>query len=294
MTSQVSTVALSDRLAEISERAPFEVRWKFHDLRGGSTHGRGESHPVPDAGTSRVVLYLACLHAASQGTLDLTASVRYEARHREGHDAGILRWMDPGLTISLGDALAQVIITGDGVASAMVLDHLDTGASTATDLITEFCRAVGLSTTRPAASDDSASTVDVPMVTSAEDQLALVVSLRASAEGGTAPLDLGLSPDLAREALRVMSSVLRTDGITAKLPGHGPFLAHVAHTACDGGTGDRPASHWADAGIAYQDETASYALAVFCTDVPAEIDGLPGQLYAIDTIGELSAACWNR
>lgn len=275
--------AATGLMTTMAERAPFPVSWQLRDLRTGATAGGEEHRTVPEAGTLRLLLYLACLRAAAKNALDLDTPLRYEERHRQGHDAGILRWMTPGLTVSLGDALAQLIITADGVADALVREHLDGGPRSATDLMDGLCERADLTATRPADG-----------VTSAADQVALVTSLVTTATGGTPARDLGLSAELASTALQVMASVLRTDGIAGRLPGHGPFLAEVAHLTCDGGTGDRFAAHWGDVGVAYQHGAPSYALAVFCTNVPEMVDGRPGRVHAVETIGAMSAVYWDH
>ena len=58
-----------------------------------------------------------------------------------------------------------------------------------------------------------------------------------------------IDASLAEEALRIMRSVLKTDGIAAVLPAHGPFLADVGHLPCGGGTAGQWATDWAHTGV---------------------------------------------
>lgn len=275
---------LRERLAEMTAARPFTVSWYLIDLRDSREfHERGDT-PVPCAGTDRLLLYLSCLRAVQRGQLDLSVPVTYEERHRSGAGSGIIRWMSPGLTITLGDALAQTIITGDSVATALVREELAARTVPAPDLVDGFCADAGLAQANCATS----------RVTSAYDQACLVESLVALARGAPPRVDLGIDQSLAARALDVMSSVLSTAGISAHLPGYGPFNARVAHLTCDGGNGEQPARHWADAGVVYQEGAPSYVLAAFCTGVPETVDGLPGAAAALGALGDLSAECWRR
>ncbi|MGH3096158.1 MAG: serine hydrolase [Streptosporangiales bacterium] len=277
--------SLSERLAAITAAQPFEVSWYVVDMRdGGEVHHRGEA-PVPCAGIERLLLYLSCLRAVQRGQLDPNATVTYEERHRSTARHGVLRWMTPGLSITVGDALAQMVITGDSVGAALVREQLAARQMPASELVDGFCADAGLSSTRYGAPDGT---------TTAYDQARLVESLVARAHDRVPQLELGLDPPRAARAVEVMCSVASTTGITAHLPGYGPFNARVAHLACDGGDDEPPARNWADVGVVYQQGEPSYALAAFCTGVPETIDGLPGSAVTLAAIGNLSAACWHR
>lgn len=279
--------SLHERLEAITADQPFEVSWYFIDMRdGGDLHYHGEA-PVPSAGTERLLLYLSCLRAVQRGQLDLNATVRYEDRHRSAARYGVLRWMTPGLRITVGDALAQLIITGDSVGAALVREELASRQMPAFDLVDQFCADTGLSAT---------STIDGRPSTTPYDQARLVESLVSRAHDRPPRLDVGVDPPLAAQAVDLMSSVLSTTGITAHLPGYGPFHARVAHLACEGGEDDaiRSACALADAGVVYQEGVPSYALAVFCTGIPETLGGVPGTAAALTTMGALSAECWSR
>lgn len=276
---------LDARIRERLEREPFATSWYIHDLRNGTTIAGGAGGTPVAAGAGRLLLLVAFLDKVQRGTFKLSDPVVYEEKHRVGATQGIIQWLAPGKQLAIRDALAQSIITGDSVSVAMIEDYLSARGTSPEALITSFCSDAGIEL-----GGFGESFIDAAV--SVKDLVGLVDRLEGLRTGAADKNGFVIDASLAEEALRIMRSVLKTDGIAAVLPGHGPFLADVGHLPCDGGTAGKWSTDWADTGVVYRDGAARYSVSVTCNGVPEDIDGEPGPYRARSAIADVSYLLW--
>ncbi|GAA5068026.1 beta-lactamase class A [Thermocatellispora tengchongensis] len=269
------------RLNVLCSAQPFVTGWALVELRTGERASRAGARPFPAASTRKVAVLMTVLRAVHASALDLDATLVVDGRYRDQVFTGTLQHLDPGLTLSLRDALTLMIILSDNLATAHVIDLVGL------DAVNDLCAAAGLTGTRhrhalipPLAPDHP---VDATNVTTPDDQARLLELIARGAAGEDSTL--GCPPHLCAFAL----DVLRRQQFRDALPALLPYGTEVAHKS---GAGWRDVS---DTGVIYTGGRPGYVLAVYTDEVPAVLpDGLPGAARARAHIADLSRACWEE
>lgn len=277
-------MSLNTKISQRISAAPFQVAWEVHDYRTGDTYGEHQNQPVVAVGAGRLLLLVAVLEKVHSGDLRLGDTVTYSLRHQQGAESGVLRWLTPEIDFAFQDALVQMVIAGDAVGQMLVCEHLERVGLPARSLIAELSGRVGLGV-----SQEESSFPDVKMPPT--KLLTLLDALQAHCEGQGNGLTI--DQELAEEAIRQLRSIATPDGLPGTLPGYGPNLAVVAHLMCDGGTAGKASANWTDAGIIYQDGQVAYSLVVVCTEVPEEVDGLPGPYAARRMMADITSHLYS-
>ena len=274
---------LTNALHHICESVPYTVRYSILDKRHNRVFERDSEVETPSASTRKISIMLAALKAVYDGRLDLDAPILYEPRLREEVASGVFRYLTPGISIPLRDAIVGMIILSDNVCTKMVLERL-----TLQD-VSDYCTAIGMTGTHhrflipPLALPDD-HPLDEVTTTTAADQTRLLDKLLAGQSAAEHARELGLTPDLCDFALNTLGRQILRYGIPSRLPYDTKF-------ACKGGRGKRGRM---DAGIVFKDGSPLYVLGVYTDNVPPALaDGTPGYSSALDTIGRISRACWD-
>jgi len=274
---------LVTRLNGICDHQPFRTNWYVKDLTTGREAHRNGHVAVPSASTRKTSIMMAAFKAAHEGRLRLDEPVLIEERLKKDVASGTYRYMTPGCSIPLRDAIVNMIITSDNVCTQIVLERLDERE------LNSFCRSIGMANTvhrhkiPPLGIAYDHPVEAVTTTTPADLSLLLDLILSGTRDEVTAQR-LGCSTALCRLALDILSwQLLRT-----MIPSLLPFGTRVAHKTGRGRRGRM------DAGIVYRGESPLFILAA-CTDfVPDQMpDGLPGYSAAFSTIGQLARACWD-
>lgn len=271
------------RMNAICDEQPYVTSWYLKDLVTGQDAHRAGHVPVPSGSTRKTSILMAVLRAVHRGRLNLEEPIVYEARLNVGVMSGTFKYLTPGFTISLRDALVQMSIVSDNVCTRMVLERIGLAE------INEFCQSVGMHNTahrnvipRP---DLLASHAleEVTTITPADQGLLYELILRGMHDPAAAAV-LGCSSDQCAFAIDVLSwQKMRT-----KLASLLPSDAKVAHK---GGQGKRGRM---DGGIVFRDGKPLFILTVYTDQVPLDMpDGLPGYVSAFNTIGRLARVCWD-
>lgn len=281
--------SVEDELGRICDRVPFEVRWCLQDFRSGRTCDRLGSTSGWSASTRKVSVMMAMLSLASRGALDLDRPVTYTAERRDGVRSGTFRYMTPGFSFPLRDALAQMMITSDNVCTALVFDALANSPENSIQAINDYCQSIGLRDTvhRHVFPDTSLipwyHSNDTMTTTTAADQVRLLSRIVDGARDPRVAGLLGCSAELCAYALTLMSREYEQQ-MTRLLPAG-------AHGATKGGRGIRGRAH---IGVVHADAVPRYALAVFTDWVPVTmLDGTPGTVQALSTIATLTRRAWD-
>jgi beta-lactamase class A len=156
------------------------------------------------------------------------------------------------------------------------------------DNIQRFCEAAGMTRTihrfgiPPKLGPDH--TLEQVTTTTPNDQGLLLEAMLRGAEDPTAAARLGVTPELCRLGLDILS----WQKLKTRLPSQLPLGTKVAHKT---GTGSRG---YMDAGIVYRDGRPLYILAMYTEHVPAALpDGTPGFAAAYQLMGRLARIAWD-
>lgn len=283
MTVAIKPATISDRLLSIADAQPFITRFLIRNLQTGETIGRGEDEETPSASTRKTSIMMAALKAAHDGRLDLNAPITYEERLKHEVASGMFRYMTPGIVISLRDAIVGMMVLSDNVCTKMVLERLTL------EEVDSYCKAIGMGGTHhrflipPLGLKHDHSLGEVT-TTTASDQILLLEAILAAEDDEAAAARLGTSVELCRFALQTLKNQVLRYGIRSRLP-----FEVVA--ASKSGRGKRGRM---DTGLVYRDNRPLFGIAVFTDGVPPVMaDGTPGYTIALETIGQLSKACWD-
>jgi len=226
---------------------------------------------------------MAVLRAVRQGRLDLGEPILYEAWMTEGVKSGTFKYLTPGFTITLRDALVHMIIVSDNVCTRMVLERIDLAE------INEFCRSIGMTeTTHRILIPDPAmlpshSLEEVTTSTPVDQGLLYGLILQGTHDPAVAGA-LGCSQEQCAFAIEVLS----WQKFRSCLPSLLPWDAKIASK---GGTGKRGRM---DGGIFFRDGLPLFILTAYTDQVPLEMpDGLPGYAVAFEMMGRLARTCWD-
>ncbi len=276
-------VDLEAHVAALCAREPFAISYWIKDLVDGRVIQREGAQPVPAASTRKVSILMAAFKAVHAGQLDLDERIVIETRHREDVASGVLRFMSPGLVITLRDALVQMIITSDNVATRLIVERLGLPA------INDFCQSVGLAGTvhrvviPPLGTPPDHSLDAVTTTTPADQGLLLDLIWRGTGDEAAARR-LGSSPALCRDAIEIMTWQQHRNMIPSLLP----FETVVANKTGRGARGRM------DVGLVFRSGRPIFILAAYSDRVPLIMpDGTPGHAAAFSIIGRLARACWD-
>lgn len=275
--------ALAERLDAIAEQHPFRMSWCVKDCRSGASLGRDEHVPTPSASTRKILYMMAALKAVHDGELSLQETLTMTQYLTTGVVSGVLYFMTPGLTFPMRDAIVQMIITSDNVCTTLVGERLGV------DAINAYARGLGMKGTQinhivPPREMPVDSDFDFVAHTTPADQVLLLEAILAGAGDEAAAARLGVTRELCRFALDVLSWQRHRELI----PGLLPIDARVCNKTGGGRNG------YMDAGIVYRDGEPFYALGVYTDAVPWTMpDGLPGHAVARRAIAQVSRECWD-
>jgi hypothetical protein len=234
-------------LEDITTSAPglrFAVRFPVAPGKEGPAAVEREADaPHPLAGTGKLFLAVAVARLAAQDPGLLSTSLTIRDEHRSAARAGTLRRMTGELQLTVDDAMALIVGTGDGACVTALLGLLEArGADVlaeanhaAVDLGLESTAFTGLET---AARTDGGVTGEswgegLTGTTTTADLCALLVRLagdaprQADASAGSSRAPRGGSPDprvaaVSGRALDWMGKAFEPAGLASALPGFGP------------------------------------------------------------------------
>jgi beta-lactamase class A len=271
-------------LDDICCSQPFVTRFAARNLITSEEFGRGEHEETPSGSTRKTSIMMTALRAATEGRVDLDEPITYEKRLSAGVASGIFRYLTPGIVISLRDAITGMMVLSDNVCTRMVLERLTL------EEVNGYCKSLGMANTHhrflippPALPIDHS--LESVTTTSAADQVLLLQTILDAQTSSEAQQRLGCSAELSAWALQTLRSQVLRYGIASRLPSE-------TVVANKGGRGKRGRM---DAGIVYRDGAPFFIIAVYTDEVPqAMSDGTPGYTIALETIGRLARACWDR
>jgi len=224
---------------------------------------------------------MAALKAVHDGKLSLDQKVTIQAKYQD-NDSGTFQHLTPGFWITFRDALVMMIIVSDNTCTGTVVDMVGL------DAIQRYCDSVGMTRTvhrfgiPPKLGPDH--TLDQVTTTTPNDQGLLLEAMLQGAEDKAAAVKLGVTPELCRLGLDILS----WQKLKTRIPSQLPLGTKVAHKT---GTGSRG---YMDAGIVYRDGKPLYIITMYTEHVPAALpDGTPGFTAAYQLMGRLARVAWD-
>lgn len=282
---------IQEQISTLMGDRPFTTRWAMYNFRDGRFYGERYDEEQWTASTRKVSVMMCLLSEASAGLVDLDQEMVFTAELAEGVQSGTFRYMTPGFSFPLRDALAQMIVTSDNVCTRLVFGALGKDEREQLRVINDYCCNSGLHQTvhRHVFPDTSRIPwfhTDEPMTTTAAaDQIAL---LRAVVEGSENPEGserLAVNQDLCQYALELMSEGENGTGLGRLLPRSVPV-------AQKGGRGVRGRSQ---IGVIYDvSNKPVVALSAYTDWVQTRLrDGRPGNEIALDLISAFGRGAWE-
>ncbi len=272
---------LTPKLNALCDALPFQTSWYLKDLVTGERADRLGDTPVPSASTRKISIMMAALKAVHDGKLSLDQKVTIEAKYQD-NDSGTFQHLTPGFWITFRDALVMMIIVSDNTCTGTVVDMVGL------DAIQRYCDAAGMTRTvhrfgiPPKLGPEH--TLEQVTTTTPNDQGLLLEAMLLGAEDKAAAARLGVTPELCRLGLDILS----WQKLKTRLPSQLPLGTKVAHKT---GTGSRG---YMDAGIVYRDGTPLYILTMYTEHVPAALpDGTPGFTAAYQLMGKMARLAWD-
>jgi beta-lactamase class A len=272
---------LTKQMNALCDALPFQTSWYLKDLTTGATANRLGDTPVPSASTRKISIMMAALKAVHDGKLSLDQKVTIQAKYQD-NDSGTFQHLTPGFWITFRDALVMMIIVSDNTCTGTVVDMVGL------DAIQRYCDEVGMTRTvhrfgiPPKLGPDHS--LEQVTTTTPNDQGLLLEAMLRGAEDTVAAAKLGVTPELCRLGLDILS----WQKLKTRIPSQLPLGTKVAHKT---GTGSRG---YMDAGIVYRDGKPLYIITMYTEHVPAELpDGTPGFTAAYQLMGKLARLAWD-
>ena len=272
---------LAAKMNALCDALPFQTSWFVKDLATGERAHRLGDTPVPSASTRKISIMMAALKAVHDGKLSLDQKVTIQAKYQD-NDSGTFQHLTPGFWITFRDALVMMIIVSDNTCTGTVVDMVGL------DAIQRYCDSVGMTRTvhrfgiPPKLGPDH--TLDQVTTTTPNDQGLLLEAMLQGAEDKAAAVKLGVTPELCRLGLDILS----WQKLKTRIPSQLPLGTKVAHKT---GTGSRG---YMDAGIVYRDGKPLYIITMYTEHVPAALpDGTPGFTAAYQLMGRLARVAWD-
>jgi beta-lactamase class A len=272
---------LAPKLNALCDALPFQTSWYLKDLTTGERADRLGDTPVPSASTRKISIMMAALKAVHDGKLALEQKVTIQAKYQD-NDSGTFQHLTPGFWITFRDALVMMIIVSDNTCTGTVVDMVGL------DAIQRYCDTVGMTRTvhrfgiPPKLGPDH--TLDQVTTTTPNDQGLLLEAMLQGAEDTAAAAKLGVTPELCRLGLDILS----WQKLKTRIPSQLPLGTKVAHKTGSGSRG------YMDAGIVYRDGKPLYIITMYTEHVPAALpDGTPGFTAAYQLMGRMARLVWD-
>lgn len=282
---------IHEQLSALMGSQPFTTRWALYDFQSGKLYGERFDESQWTASTRKVSVMMCVLHEVTAGRIDLDEQVEYTSDLAVGVQSGTFRYMTPGFSFPLRDALAQMIVSSDNICTRLVFDSLGSDEREQLRVVNDFCQNSGLHQTihRHVFPDTSRIPwyhTDAPMTTTtAADQIRLLRAIVDGSGSAAGSEPLGVRQELCSYALELMTQGWDSFEFAR-------FLPDDVRVAQKGGRGVRGRS---EIGVIFgRDGQPACAIAVYTDWVQTRLrDGRPGNEIAIDLISAFGRSAWE-
>lgn len=283
---------LETSVARLAADQPFALSWEIRAIGTGEVIGQDSTRPVASFSTRKVSVLLACLALVETGELSLEDRSVITEEMKDGVQAGIMRNLSAGISLSLRDSLLQMMSTSDNICTQLVFAAVGSVRPDPLQWVNDYCAWMGLHATLhreifPRTGDLTWShSLDTLTTTTARDQSLLLEQLGRGCIDDAAAAQLLLSRELCEFARDAMLGLFT--------PALGVACTQI-QLAEKNGRGLRSLSQ---VGLALSASGAPLAaVAAYAENIPTELSsGVPGRVAAFDLFAELGLAVeeWAR
>lgn len=283
---------LESAVTRIAGDQPFALSWEIRPIGTGEVIGSDSVRAVASFSTRKVSVLLACLALVETGELSLEDRSVITEVMKDGVQAGIMRNLSAGISLSLRDSLVQMMSTSDNICTQLVFAAIGSVRPDPLQWVNDYCAWMGLHATLhreifPRTGELTWShSLDTLTTTTAQDQCRLLEKLGRGCVDDAAAKELLVSHELcefARDAL--LGLFTPALGIACK----------QIRFAEKNGRGLRSLSQ---VGLALSAAgTPLAAVAAYAENIPTLLpSGVPGRVAAFDVFAELGLAVeeWAR
>lgn len=271
---------------------PFALSWEIRPIGTGEVIGRDSTRAVASFSTRKVSVLLACLALVQAGELDLENHSVITEEMKDGVQAGIMRNLSAGISLSLRDSLLQMMSTSDNICTQLVFAAIGSVRPDPLQWVNDYCAWMGLHATLhreifPRTGDLTWShSLDTLTTTTARDQSHLLEKLGRGCVGDAAAAELLLSRELCEFARDAMLGLFT--------PALGVACTQIRFAEKNG----RGLRSLSQVGLALTAEgTPLAAVAAYAENIPTVLpSGVPGRVAVFDLFTELGLAVeeWSR
>ncbi|WP_218220324.1 serine hydrolase [Nesterenkonia sp. Act20] len=280
---------------EVTRRAadqPFALSWEIRPVGTGEVIGCDSTRAVASFSTRKVSVLLACLALVEAGELRLEDHSVITEEMKDGVQAGIMRNLSAGISLSLRDSLVQMMSTSDNICTQLVFAAIGSVRPDPLQWVNDYCAWMGLHATLhreifPRTGELTWShSLDTLTTTTARDQSRLLEKLGRGCVDEAAAADLMLSRGLCEFARDAMLGLFT--------PALGVSCTEIRFAEKNG----RGLRSLSQVGLALSSSGEPLAaVAAYAENIPIELpSGVPGRVAAFDLFAELGLAVqeWSR
>lgn len=283
---------LEAAVTRLAADQPFALSWEIRPIGTGEAIGQDATRAVASFSTRKVSVLLACLALVETGELSLEDPSVITEEMKDGVQAGIMRNLPAGISLSLRDSLLQMMSTSDNFCTQLVFAAIGAVRPDPLQWVNDYCAWMGLHATLhreifPRTGDLSWShSLDTLTTTTARDQSRLLEQLGRGCADETTAAQLMLSPELCAFARHAMLGLFT--------PALGVACTDIRFAEKNG----RGLRSLSQVGLALADTgTPLAAVAAYAENIPTQLpSGLPGRVAVFDLFAELGLAVqeWAR
>ncbi|GAA1158108.1 serine hydrolase [Nesterenkonia sandarakina] len=277
---------LETAVTRLAADQPFVLSWEIRPIGTGEVIGGGPTRAVASFSTRKVSVLLACLALVQTGELSLEGRWVITEEMKDGVQAGIMRNLSVGISLSLRDCLLQMMSTSDNICTQLVFHAIGSVRPDSLQWVNDYCAWTGLHATVhreifPRTGDLTwGHSLDTLTTTTAQDQSRLLEKLGRGCQGDAAAAELLLSQELCAFAREAMLGIFT--------PALGVACTGVRFAEKNG----RGLRSLSQVGLALSgDGVPLAAVAAYAENIPTQLpSGVPGRVAVFDLFAALGLA----
>lgn len=277
---------LESAATRLAADQPFALSWEIRPVGTGEVIGQDSTRAVASFSTRKVSVLLACLALVETGELSLDDRSVITEEMKDGVQAGIMRNLSAGISLSLRDALLQMMSTSDNICTQLVFAAIGSVRPDPLQWVNDYCAWMGLHATLhreifPRTGDLTWShSLETLTTTTAQDQSRLLEKLGRGCVDDTAAKRLLLTRELCEFARDAMLGLFT--------PALGIACTEIRFAEKNG----RGLRSLSQVGLALSSTGMPLAgVAAYAENIPTELSsGVPGRVAVFDLFAELGLA----
>ena len=277
---------LESAVTRLAAGQPFALSWEIRPVGTGEIIGQDSTRAVASFSTRKVSVLLSCLALVEAGELSLDQRSVITEEMKDGVQAGIMRNLSAGISLSLRDSLIQMMSTSDNICTQLVFAAIGSVRPDPLQWVNDYCAWMGLHATLhreifPRTGDLTWShSLETLTTTTAQDQSRLLEKLGRGCLEEPAAAELLLSRELCAFARDAMLGLFT--------PALGIACTKIRFAEKNG----RGLRSLSQVGLALSPSGVPLAaVAAYAENIPTVLpSGVPGRVAVFDLFAELGLA----